>query len=220
LLGIILAAVTVTVLCANLVFGFISFVPKGKKIPLPVVTFYTTESDPYQTKSDAMEAAVIIRRDGGSGYLRAAGAGWTVVRDLDTKMPERGKKYTTRRTKIKISKHEHRILVTNLLGTFNTTFNTLCGYISKFEGGQGTQGEIAGLARLAYNNLTDMVGEFETLQSIAINAHYDKLLTYLARQLYGLNLIWLEGSNANFLSVLKNAASWIIFSYLDLTNAI
>jgi len=202
-------------------FGFINFAPRSSKVSIPVVTFYVTESELFTGKSDAIEQATIIKSEGGSGYLLADENGkWKVVREIDNKEIDGGKKYTTVNKTLELVNKDHIRAVMELLGTFKTTFEMLCEYIEKFESGTCAQNEIANVARLAYNNLVDLSCEFEKIPGICNDPVCMQVVVYLTRQLLGLNMIWVEGSSDNFSHVLKNAASWVIFAYFDLMTAL
>jgi len=213
--------ILVIFLTMNLFVGCVNLGTKqGTGATVPAVTFYTTESEVLNSKSQALEKASTIKNAGGAGYLRTSGTGFAVIDDICVNQIEGSKKYTSTKKTIKLTNKDHQDMVGVLAGTFQSTFEVLCGYIHKFEAGELTQSEISDSARLAYNNLVDLTGEFERIQETAKSTDYHTLLTYLTRQLFGLNLIWLEGSSANFLHVLRNSACWVIFAYFDLANTL
>jgi hypothetical protein len=198
---------------ANLAFGFIDF--KHTRAPASVkissVTFYARLTTPQKTKSEAMRTATETKNTGGSGYMLNTGEpGWAVVMDIGPNAFDGSTATTTKDAQIHLSSLDHKALIESLTGTFKVSFETVCGFLKD-------PSVASASARLAYNNLVDLTGELEKIQATAQNPAYTRLLTYLTRQLFGLNLLWLDAGGDNFAHVIKNAASWIIYALFDLT---
>ena len=208
---------------ANLAFGFVDFkhVKKSEVVSIAPVTFYAKLSPTQRNKTDAMRVSTDTKNSGGSGYLVAAATeGWAVVVDVNNAQIDGGAPVVTRTATLTLTSADHRTLIEALTGSFKTTFDTLCEYQKSYAEKRMTATEISASARLAYNNLVDTMGQLETVQGVAQNPAYTKLLTYLVRQLFGLNLLWLDTGGDNFGHVLKNAASWVIYALNDLTAAL
>jgi len=161
-----------------------------------------------------MRTSTEIKNAGGSGYLVSNNNSWTVVNDIRNTNFDTATKYTTRKTNIALTDKAHYKLVSALIGSFKSTFDTLCDFRDKYDAGEITKAEISDLARIAYMNLVDLRGELELVGG------YTALYSYLTRQLFGLNLLWLEVGTAGFSHVLKNSASWVIFALHDLSNIV
>ena len=204
----------------NIIFGFINLgKTKTASVNCPSLSFFVTQVEGYQNKSDAMRAGAEIKSTGGSGYLVPTENSWAVINNICHENFPGAVQYKTESVDILLADKTHADLVAGLVGTFKTTFNTLCDFRKKFEKQEITQIEIANMARVAYNNLVDLRGELEIIQAQFRYSNYTILLNYLTRQLFGLNLLWIDAS-ANFLHILKNSASWVIYAYFDLTNTI
>jgi len=197
---------------ANLIFGFISFGGgAGKSINIGSVTFYVSYSDPINNKPDAMAKVVQIRNQGGSGYLVADGAGWLVVDQLSNREFQGSVAVTTLAASLSVTNNDHIELLQTLVGTFASTFDTLVKFTDAFKAGEMTRQEISDSARIAYNNLLDLVEKLPRVD-------YEILWSSLVFQLFGLHIIWLDGTDNNFPHVLSNAKSWVIFAFKDLTE--
>jgi hypothetical protein len=209
---------------ANLIFGFVSFKKqpsKNNQVECAQIKFYISTSPQPQSKSEAMRTAAEISRSGGSGYLIPVGKDWQVVNDIALNqaaisMPT---EMSAQIGKIKLASSEHAELVSGLVSTFKTTFETLCGFIESYKANELSSKDIADQARLAYNTLLDMRGELEIIQKEYKNQYYNDLLAAVTYELFGLNLLWLD-TGANFSHTLKNSASWVIFAYKDLTESL
>jgi hypothetical protein len=205
-------------LCGNLIFHFVDFKNPGGAgaVEIQGTEFFVLKSEIFRAKSEALERATATKNSGGSGYLVAAAEGWAVVEFVGTSGAPQSEKLTTKPVRVKLERAGDRELVGALVGSFKTTFEVLCGFIDRYADGKSAavKSEIMDAARIAYNNLVDLVGDLE------IAGGYEKLLPYLTRELFGLNIIWLLGESENFLHVLRNSASSVIVSFLDLTNSI
>ena len=142
----------------------------------------------------------------------AAKPGWNFTDTLPVGMTAVG----TNAASIILSDKSHRELVEEVVGTFQTNFDILCDFVKSYGNGELTEEEISDSSRGIYNQLTDLSGQIETV----CGTSYTMLSAYLTWQLFGLSLIWLDGGGDNFPHVLKNAAAWIIFAYLDLTSTL
>lgn len=207
---------------ANLMFGFVDFggvdVKKSDIVVVPALTFYVTETDSVESKSTAMRMALDVKERGGASYLVKKGTNWAVVDGITDKNDKYAPvvAYSAPSAEIRLVDLEHRALIETLVGTFGVTFATLCDYMEKFEAHKMVADEIIGVSCLAYNNLVDLVGEFEILRSEgAWSSDYARLYSALCSQMFGLAVIWLEGRTENFAHVLKNAMAWVAFAYLD-----
>ena len=216
----VIALLIIVVFCANLIFGFVSLKKSSKAVIVncPQVTFYINTSDEYSKKSDAILKATEIKSGGGSGYIFFDNDVWRVVNDISNEQSDGMMPISTPNASIDISDEDQKELFETVIGTFKTNFDILCGFCSQFEDGIITAEEVSNSSRAIYNQLVDLTGEIEILQTNSANQIYSTIMTYLTRQMFGLSLIWLDGTNENFSWVLKNASSWIIFAYLDLTN--
>ncbi|MDR0461848.1 MAG: hypothetical protein LBG88_00750 [Christensenellaceae bacterium] len=214
-------ALAILFFVGNLLFGFVNFTRKDSSaLALEQVTFYVTLSDTHTNKSDAMRTSTEVKQSGGSGYLVQSGDAWAVIDNIHTDELEAGTPCTTKTANLKLANQGHRELVTTLVGTFKPTFETLCDLLSQYKEKSITASDIIDKARLAYNNLVDLRGELEIIQSESKSPDYALLLGALTKQLFGLNLLWLDTAPANFSHVLKNSASWVIFAYFDLTESL
>jgi hypothetical protein len=199
---------------ANLVFHFADFGRAVRKsVVAAPVSFYVASTQIFPTKAEALARATLEKDGGGAAYIVSGANGWSVVKNLsDTQIPD-STSVTTKAAKIKLENNNDEGLVNALVGSFKTTFDTLCEYGRSFEARKISKAEIMGAARLAYNNLVALTEE------LTRSGGYDVLTDALVRQLFGLNAVWLLGETENFSHVLKYAASWVIFAFFDLTNA-
>ena len=221
---IFLTLVGLAVLClaGNLVFQWIDKTPKSSShVEIKSLTFYTTQSESFTKKSDAITRAGELKRMGGSAYLIVNGNYWNVINDIcHEKHCDDCIAVTTRKSTIKPLAPEHKDLLQALSATFATTFDTLCKFTHEYKQSTITTREITNKARTAYNNLVDLMGEFEKFQDQNWSDQYTALHKYLNHQLFGLSLIWLEGGSENFLHVLKNATAWVGFALHDLAKSL
>lgn len=206
---------------ANLFFGFISFGNLTKEtVTAQSFTFYTIESKAFESKSEAISYAIEVKQSGGSGYLRTDTdqTKWTVI--INQSMSEEGNKNIIEAREIRLAHKSHKEIVETLVGTFVTTFEKLDDFIKEYNEKTMTAKEISTQARIAYNNLIELVADFEQIQGSARSPVYAQILVYITRQLLGLNIAWLESENPNYEQVLKNASSWVIFAYADFIESI
>jgi hypothetical protein len=209
---------------ANLIFGFVDFgalrANTSKSVTLQSITFHTTQTQGVTNKSEAMRTATEVKGQGGSAYLVAMDNAWQVIQEISNQPFDGSTEHVTTQVSINISDESHRELVETLIGTFKTTFDVLCDYHDKYKSGTMSMREITDITRIAYNNLIDVVGELELVQRDVRNPQYNDLLQALTAQLFGLNILWLETDSRNFSHTLKNAKSWTIFAYFDLTRTL
>jgi len=208
---------------ANLIWGFVDFGAirrSNQVVTLPSVTFHTTQTQGQQNKSDALRTAVEVKNAGGSAYLVVKDNLWAVVKEISSKPFDGSTAHTTTQVSINLVDEAHRQIIENLVGSFKTTFDVLCDFHDRYKDGELSMKEITDMARIAYNNLVDLVGELELVQSSVRSAQYGELLRALTGQLFGLNILWLETDPGSFLHTIKNASAWTIYAYFELTRTL
>ena len=215
--------VAVTAFTSNLIFGFVDLSSgiggkSGKNITVSPVTFFTTQSQVFTDKSDAMATATEIRRNGGAGYLIQNSDGWVVVDNIsNTQINGESVSHSSQKVLVNLIDESHRETISVLCGTFESTFVTLCDFVFQHSAGTMTRREIMDKSRIAYNNLLALVTTFETYRETSWNEDYQNLLRYLTNQLFALSLVWLD-SGSSFGHTLKNASAWVAFALLDFST--
>jgi len=211
------AIIGVLFFVGNLIFGFVSFgrISNPTTVNLESHTFYVSVVSQNRNKSDAMNAATLARRNGAAGYLFNDGTTWNVVDHICHSPFPGATAITSQAATISLLDTEHHDFIQKLVLTFRSTFEALCGFLHDFNSGSKSRQEVSGMARLAYNNLSDLNGEFRLLKTEGTSAQYNALQAKLSRMLFGLAVLWLDPVE-NFASTIRNSAAWIAFSYFEL----
>jgi hypothetical protein len=203
---------------SNLAFGFFDFKrATNRAVEIESVKFYITKTMGFRNKTDAIRLAYDKKAGGESGYLITDGASWFVVCGISPQMFDGAVAYKTKPIHLRVADNGDYGVTGELLSKFNSIFMSICAYATDFQSSGTTQREIVIWAKNAFDDLENLCGEFEKAVAGRFNDDYNCILSYAARMLFALNMLWMNEGASGYASVLKNSASWVIFALYDLT---
>lgn len=226
---VVTAALAVIILfSSNFLFGFINFGGGGSSgsVTLRSVDAWAVQSESFATKSDALEYALEVKRNGGAGLVMESGAAWVVFENtyLTKADAEREKAqfqvrgFSVAERKIKLDNKAHRKVFATVADSFIDNFELFNDYLNKFRTGAVAAAEVSNAALQNYNSLQIAVKQLDEIQEGVSDTFFAKVLFAANKQLLALYLLSGSALNTSFESDIAACICNIIFAYSELSS--